>query len=183
MIDCLFVLMRLKLCTHPPRSRTFGAPRVFTMSTAESIRHFANYDKSKFTRYINEDDCFPSLPIRKHGLGHVGLAAKFIKKSNWWQVGKFEDIAVRQDHPLASHFFQGTSGYIANLRTTIQNDITGTSLDINKEVMQIKKEYTIKKKLRETIVGAATVYDHYSQKRDHIHVDQCNEKSIFEGDD
>ena len=163
--------------------RTFGAPRVFTMSTAESIRHFVHYDRSNFIRYINEDDCFPSLPIRKHALGHIGLAAKFDKKASQWQVGKFEDISVRRDHPLAPHFFQGPNGYIANLRMTIENDISGTSLDINKEVMQIKKEYTVKMKLRETIEGAATIYDNYSKKRDHRIVDQQNEKKIFEGDD
>jgi len=167
----------------PVRLRTFGAPRVFSMTTAESIRHFAHYDRSNFTRYINDNDCFPSLPIRRHELGHIGLAAKFDKRSSQWQVGKFEDIPVEKDHPLAPHFFQGSGGYIANLRVTIENDITGTSLDINREVMQIKKEYTVQMKLRETIEGAATIYDNYSRKRDHRHVNQQNERKIFEGDD
>ena len=153
------------------------------MSTADSIRHFAHYDKSKFTRYINENDCFPSLPIRKHGLGHIGLAAKFDVKNAQWLVGKFEDISVRRDHPLAPHFFQGEDGYIAHLRCTIENDITGTSLDINKEVMQIKKEYTVKMKLRETMEGAATICENYSKKRDHKYVNQQNETKIFEGDE
>jgi Lipase (class 3) len=35
----------------PVRLRTFGAPRLFTMSTAASIKKFHSYNKMSFTRY------------------------------------------------------------------------------------------------------------------------------------
>ena len=120
------------------------------------------------------------MPVRLHGLGHIGYAAKYNRSTENWVVGKFEDVPVVVDHSLASHFFQGTNGYIANLRKTIQSEISGTCLDINREIMQIKKEYTVKMKLREKIQGAVTIYENYSKKRDHKHVNQDIEGRIFE---
>ena len=40
------------------------------------------------------DDLFPSLPIRSHGLGHVGTAVKYDAGLNKWMLGKFSDISV-----------------------------------------------------------------------------------------
>ena len=93
----------------PVRLRTFGAPRVFTMTTANrleletlshlfhyplilstcsntccpqrSVKNLPSYSEMSFRRYINDGDCYPSLPIRLHGLGHIGSAIKYSEKN------------------------------------------------------------------------------------------------------
>lgn len=164
----------------PIRLRTFGAPRVFTMPTAESIKHLPVYNKMSFTRYINDGDCFPSLPVRFQGLGHIGTASKYDPEINKWKVGKFSDIAVEANHILAPHFFQGPSGYIQNLRRTLTEDGSkSASIDFSNRGIEELDKTAMDLRLDAVIAGKVTVYD-YSQKRDGTFVDQQNTEIIEE---
>jgi hypothetical protein len=163
----------------PVRLRTFGSPRVFTMATAASIKQLPVYNKMSFTRYINDGDCFPSLPVRYHGLGHVGTAAKYDPLTNKWVLGKFEDIPVEVDHLLAPHFFQGETGYISNLRRTLSEDSSSSSMDFSGRGLEALDKKYRELRLHAVISGEITIYD-YSQKRDGTYVDQDNVQPIEE---
>ena len=91
-----------------------------------------------FTRYVNDNDLFPSLPPRTQGLAHIGTTSKYDRAVGKWRIGKFPDVVIQPNHSLAPHFFQGEVGYINHFRMTIGSD--KSFVEPSKDIMKAKKD-------------------------------------------
>jgi len=95
---------------------------------------------SRFVVAFFKDDLFPSLPPRSQNLAHIGTTSKYDRAKNKWRIGKFPDIAVKQDHSLSPHFFQGELGYINHFRKTLNAGDENSVIKPSKSVMKAKKD-------------------------------------------